>query len=223
MLLYWRISPQGRIKALKAQISQSQLALRTYKGADLRQMLRLSWQAISPAARQVLLVGAPTLVAVIPVLLLMAWLESSFTYRLPSPGSMVTITTMQTSPIARPLGWVPEEIVAQTLTNGQYIVRWPANGSIARLIDVTSQQDLLRLPIDRPIHTLRQVRWWDRFLHGSSGGYLPTGGPLSSVEIDLPARLLWPFGPPWLCSWHATFMLAMTVGALAAKFRFKIA
>ena len=223
MLLYWRISPQSRIRELKAQISQAQLALRTYDGANLRQMMHLSWQAVSPAARQVLLVGAPTLVAAIPVLLLMAWLESSYSYRLPNPENLVTVTTMQTPPIARPLGWVPAEIVAQTLPHGQYVVRWPANGSSARLIDVTSKLDLLGLPLDRPIRTFRQARWWHRFLEGSSGGYLPADGPLSTVEIDLPRRLIWPSGPPWLCSWHATFMLALTAGALAAKFRFKIA
>ena len=223
MLLYWRISPQGRIRELKAQIAQGHLALRSYKGTDLGQMMRLSGQAVSPAARQVLLVGGPTLVAAIPVVLLMAWLENSYSYRLPGAGSLMTITTIQTSSIARPLGWVPQETVSQALPNGQYVVRWPADGSSARLIDVSREQDLLRLPLDRPVHTVRQARWWHRFLYGSGGRYLPAGGALSSVELDLPTRLLWPAGPSWLCTWHATFMLAMTVGALAAKFRFKIA
>lgn len=223
MLLYWRISQQARIRALKAQISQNQLALRAYDGANLAQMMRLSWQAVSPAARQVLLVGAPTLVSAIPVLLMMAWLESSYSYRLPNPGDLVTITTTQKLPTTRPLGWVPAEIVSQTPSHGQYVIRWPAQGSVARLIDATSGQDLLRLPLDRPTHTLRQPRWWNRFLEGGKGGYLPPDAPLSSVEIDLPPRMIWPSGPPWLCSWHATFMLALSVGALAIKFSCKIA
>lgn len=223
MLLYRWISPQGRIKALKTEIAEAQRAVRSYDGADFKQMLRLSGRAVSLAGRQVLLVTAPTLLAAIPVVLLMAWLEWSYSHRLPSPGDPVALTTVPAAPTARPLGWVPAEAVSEALPNGKYVVRWPHDSSPVRLVDLASGLELLRLPLDRPTHTLRRARWWHRALEGSGGGYLPAHGPLSKVEVDLPHRSIWPSGPAWLRSWHATFMLALTAGALAAKFRFKIA
>lgn len=221
MLIYWRISPQGRIRALQAQISEAQRALRGYKGTDLGQMMRLCGQAVLPAVRQVLLVGGPTLLAATPVLLLMAWLDSSYSHRLPEAGSVVRVTVAPSAPAGGALGWVPADGVAETLSDGRYGVRWPAEGQGARLVDVASGRELFRLPLDRPIPAHRRARWWDGVLGG--GGILAADGPLSSVEIDLPGRLIWPGGPAWLCSWHATFMLALTVGALGVKFRFKIA
>jgi hypothetical protein len=224
MIIYWRISPQSRIAALKKDMSQAQRAIREYVGTNLNEICRLSWRAVSPAARQVLLVAGPTLVAVVPVVLLMAWLESSYSYRLPHAGDMVTITTTQASTLTvRPLRWVPTEIVSQILPQEQYVVRWPSEGETARLIDVTSERDLLLLPLERPIRTIGPPRWWHMLLDGGGGADLPAGAPLSSIVIDLPARKIWAIGPEWLRSWHATFMLGLTAGALGAKFRFKIA
>lgn len=215
MALYWLISPQERIRAIKTRMSETRRALRAYDGSDLGQMMRLSWEAICPAARQLLLVVAPAFLAAIPVLLLIAWLEFSYSYRLPAAGDLVKVTA--TSSTNRALGWMPRALVAQTLPDGQYIVRWPGSGVEGRLVESGSDRDLLRLPLERPIHTLGQARWWHRLLEGANGVYLPPDGPLSRVEIDLPARLIWPGGPAWLCSWQVTFMLCLGLGAFAVK------
>jgi hypothetical protein len=77
MLIYWRISPQKKLIALKEEIKGSRHALRAYTGTDGREVLRLAGRAISPALRQMLLILGPTLLAAAPVVLAMLVLGSS--------------------------------------------------------------------------------------------------------------------------------------------------
>lgn len=223
MILYWLISPQRRLAALKQEASEARRAHRAYEGTSFHEICRLSWRAISPALMQVGLGLGPTLVAAAPVVLMMAWLESSYSHRFPRAGEPVTITTTPASAMEQLVQWAPTQSAGQAMPEGQCIVQWPAGSETARLIDAASGQELLRLPLERPTPTIGQPRWWHWLLEGGSGDHLPAGGALTSVKIDLPARRLWAIGPAWLSSWHATFMLALTIGALAAKFRFKIA
>lgn len=83
MLIYWRLSPQKKLGELKQQISESQRALRAYDGTDVREILRLSRQTIAPAFKQLALVLGPTIVAAIPVVFVIWWLESDFSRRMP--------------------------------------------------------------------------------------------------------------------------------------------
>jgi uncharacterized membrane protein (DUF106 family) len=81
MLIYWRLSPQKKLGELKKQISESQRALRAYDGTDVREILRLSRQTIAPAFKQLAFVLGPTIVAAIPVIGVITWLESGWSHR----------------------------------------------------------------------------------------------------------------------------------------------
>jgi uncharacterized membrane protein (DUF106 family) len=78
MLIYRLISPQKRLAALKQQISESQRAMRAYEGTDFREVMRLCGRSIALALKQLGLVFGPTLIAALPVIWVMAWLETSF-------------------------------------------------------------------------------------------------------------------------------------------------
>ncbi|HEX8523194.1 MAG TPA: hypothetical protein VF669_13135 [Tepidisphaeraceae bacterium] len=77
MLIYWKISPQERLVALKGEMKDSRRALSAYAGTDVREVLRLAGRAIAPALRQLLLILAPTLLAAAPVIVTMILLRSS--------------------------------------------------------------------------------------------------------------------------------------------------
>lgn len=83
MLIYWWLSPQKKLGELKRQISESQRALRVYDGTDVREILRLSRQTIAPAFKQLAFVLGPTIVAAIPVVYVIWWLEADFAHRIP--------------------------------------------------------------------------------------------------------------------------------------------
>jgi hypothetical protein len=77
MLIYWWISPQRKLAVVKQQMVEARQKMRAYDGTDPKEMLRLSGQSIAPALKQLLLVLFPTLVAALPVILAIVWLESS--------------------------------------------------------------------------------------------------------------------------------------------------
>jgi len=79
MLIYWKLSPQKKLAQLKIELTNGRRAMNAYTGSDFREMMRLSRHTIAIALKQVLLVLGPTLVAAIPVIGAMAWID------LPSP------------------------------------------------------------------------------------------------------------------------------------------
>jgi hypothetical protein len=77
MLIYRWISPQKKLRELKQEMADARRAMRGYNGTDAREMLRLSGRAIAPAFRQLLLVLVPTIIAAVPVVLVVWWLAAT--------------------------------------------------------------------------------------------------------------------------------------------------
>jgi hypothetical protein len=78
MLIYWKLSPQRRLAALKHEIGDARRALRAHNGSDGRETLRLSGRAVSLSLRQLLLVAGPTVLAAAPVVLAMVCIGPAF-------------------------------------------------------------------------------------------------------------------------------------------------
>jgi hypothetical protein len=75
MLIYWKLSPQRRLAELKLAMAASRADMSGYDGTDLREVLRLSGRSIRLALVQCVLVLGPTLVAALPVIAAMAWID----------------------------------------------------------------------------------------------------------------------------------------------------
>ncbi len=223
MLVYWQTSPQSRILLLRQQISEAQRTLRAYTGTDVRVILKLSAETISPAFRQLLLVLGPSLVALLPVLLAVMWLESTHSHRLPGAGDLVAATISGASGSADATArWLPSAAVKEQPSGGRCIIRWPARDQMVTLVDATSGKELLRLPLQRPVHTVGRPRWWSPLLEGRDRVELPADARISSIDFDLPTRWVWSIGPQWMRTWHTPFMTALTVAVLVMKFTIKI-
>src|SRR4051812_11229176 len=126
MLIYWRLSSQQRIRKLREQISEAMRAQRAYTGTDPMHILKLSKQAIAPALKQVLLVLGPTLVGVLPVVLIMHWLQSTYGCRLPDAGEAIAVSIDGGSGSNRPtVSWSPTSVLKEFAPDGRHIIFWP--------------------------------------------------------------------------------------------------
>jgi hypothetical protein len=223
MLLYWLLSPRDRILGVKADIAQAQQALRAYKGTDPREILRLSGKSISAAIRQILLLLGPTLIATAPVLLVMAWLESTYNDRMPNAGDQITMTIHASGTAAPPaIQWVPFPAINQAPAPDHYRVTWPESGQTVEIVDSATNQRLLDLPLPLPLDAIGPRHWWSTMLEGGQSLHLPSNTKVSSIEFSLAPRRLWSVGPGWLGSWQTPFLLALSAAALGMKFALKI-
>lgn len=183
MLLYRVLSPQSRIKGTKAAAVDARRKLHSFDG-ELRSALPLMRESLTLALKQVWLVLPSTLVASLPVLTLLVWLDTTYGYSLPPAGvnPAVSVTPSEYSGI-----WVGDT------NGGQIEVRDPAG-------QVTAKVDLREA-----VPTIERRHWWN-LLIDNPAGYLADEGPVERISIDLPARDYLPFGPDWVRSWLTVFL-----------------
>jgi len=201
MGLYWRLSPQKMIVDLRQGIRRSQRALDAHQGS-LREAFPLMRYSFALALKQVVVILVPALVASLPLLFLLGWLYSAYGYRFADPYTASSITTVPARLDAR---WAsggvdPEHVIIVTDPTGRRVAR-------------------IRMAAPVPVVARRQ--WWN-ILFANPNGYLPAGGPVESVTVDLPAKTYLGAGPSWLRGWEAVFLAVLVVVSLLLKFVFRI-
>ena len=80
---------------------------------------------------------------------------------------------------------------------------------------------LLTLPMEAPVSTVHQRRWWNNLI-GNPAGYLPSPGDVDAVLLDLPGFEFQPYGPSWLRSWITLFFTVVVIASLSLKFRWRL-
>jgi hypothetical protein len=214
MALYAVLSPQRRLVAIKARISESQAVVEAYSG-DFRGALPLLKSQIGLSLRHVGLTLLPAVVGSLPVLFLIPWLALRFGWALPDPGTPVTVTA---SPAREDLSWQPP--LPALAGPGSWQVSWPHPGNSANL-RAADGTVLLTLPLSQPTPVLTKRRWW-HLLFGERAGYLPEDAPVESVELGLSRKTMIPGLPPWLAGWEAPFFGGMLLFSIAIKMRYRI-
>ncbi|MBI81811.1 MAG: hypothetical protein CMJ81_01315 [Planctomycetaceae bacterium] len=225
MLLYARISPQRRIAEVEAQAMAARKELRAYQGVETRMMLSLVRRSLALSLKQVGLTVGPTLLLTPPVLLMFAWMNQAYSYRLPDPQAVVQVTLRASEgaePVLPALQWEPASAVKRDAAGKTVAVNWPSvtEGETVVLINAVGEQQLL-LPLAHPRARVAKSGWW-HWLLASPVGYLPAESPLEAVELELPPRTLLSFGPEWMRGWLAAFTTALGTLALAIKIAFGI-
>jgi hypothetical protein len=188
LTLYRWLSPQRRIAAAKAAALDARRRLNAHDG-DLESALPLMRQSMKAALRHVGLVFPGALIASLPVLALLVWLDATYGYQLPRDRQ------------------TPSVSVEPASFNGQ----WQANGSIA--VRDQSGAEVARLALAEPITHIEKHQWWNAIV-GNPAGYLPEQGPIERVTIALPERQYLPVGPDWLRSWLTVALSALVVTSL---------
>lgn len=198
--LYWLLSPQRRM----AHIADEE---RRIKGRlqgdnlDMADGLAAAKELLRLALTRLGLVVLPVLLAAVPLLSLMSWLDTHYAYELPRPGQVANVK------------------VEPEVASGRWI---PAETPPAR-VEVLDGQGLVlqSLPIPVPVPVIEKRTWWN-VLIGNPLGYLPDDSPIDRINIELPANEYLSIGPDWARGWVAPFVTAMLVGSLILKFAFRI-
>jgi hypothetical protein len=190
VLLYRALSPQRRIAQAKARAQALRAQLDTYEG-EFAQALPLLRAQFGASLRHVGLVLPGTLLASLPVLTLLVWLDSAYAYRLPGVGEPAPVLSVS-----------PPHLAA----------RWQAEPPGVTVVD--GARTIAQLALTVPVTRVEQRAWWNALI-ANPVGYLPAGGVARRLEIGLPAQRYLDFGPPWLGSWLTVFLTVLAAVSLA--------
>ena len=191
LALYRWLSPQRRIAEAKVAAQEARRRLNAHDG-DLESALPLMRQSMKLALRHVGLVFPAALIASLPVLALLVWLDSAYGHQFPEDRQAPTIAVE------------PERFSGEWRPSG-------AGGAI-ELRDETGAE-VARLTVAQPVTRIEKRQWWN-FLVGNPAGYLPDDSPVEGVTIGLPERQYLPVGPDWLRSWLAVALSALVITSL---------
>jgi hypothetical protein len=188
LALYRLLSPQRRIAQAKAAALDARRRLNAHDG-DLDSALPLMRQSMQAALRHVGLVFPAAIVASLPVLALLVWLDGAYGYQLPQD----------------------RQAPAVSVEPATYSGQWQSNGSIE--VRDKAGAEIARLTLAQPVTHLEKRQWWNALI-GNPAGYLPDQGPIERVTIALPERQYLPVGPDWLRSWATVALTALVIASL---------
>ncbi len=188
LALYRLLSPQRRIAQAKAAALDARRRLNAHDG-DLESALPLMRQSMKAALRHVGLVFPAAIIASLPVLALLVWLDATYGYQLPQDRQ------------------APAVAVEPATYSGQ----WRPGGSIE--VRDQSGAEVARLTLAEPITHIEKRRWWN-VLVGNPAGYLPDQGQIDSITVALPERQYLPIGPDWLRSWATVALTVLVIASL---------
>jgi len=195
MELYRLLSPQKRIAQLKLALQRAQRRVIEFDG-DFAEGWPHIRRMLSFALRRVAIVLPATIIASLPVLVFIVWLDQQYGGSFPPPG----------------------EAVGVEVSDG-YSGRWVDDGlgatPRAEVRDAAGTP-IAEIPVTKPTPVIHKWRWWNTLI-GNPAGYLPDELPIEQVVIALPRQQILPVGPDWLRGWEVVFFAALTLFALAFK------
>lgn len=200
MLLYGWLSPQEQLEGIQRALAEARRRVSRAQGEDVREVGRLVKASVALAVRQFALVLVPTVLAAVPVLVAIAWLQAAYSHTLPSPGTPVTVEYRTPSGV--------EAVAASP-------VSWPAEAEPVTL-ESPGGDPLLTLPLEHPRARITRRSWWHD-VFANPAGYLPDDTRVRVVGLGLPERHILHFGPDWFRGWQPLFLAFLAVAAVAVK------
>ena len=189
--LYRLLSPQRRIAEAKAAALEARRRLNAHDG-DLESAFPLMRQSMKAALRHVGLVFPGALIASLPVLALLVWLDGAYGYRFPEDRQAPTIAVEPQS----------------------YSGEWRPSGAGGEIeLKDGAGTEVARVTLAQPVPRIEKRQWWNVLL-GNPAGYLPDSGPIEGVSIGLPEQQYLPVGPDWLRSWVTVALSVLVVASL---------
>ncbi|PRD45636.1 hypothetical protein C5748_00200 [Phyllobacterium phragmitis] len=195
MELYRLLSPQAQISRIKQDLLRVQQQLNDFDG-PFEEAWKYIRRMLSLASRRVLIVFPATLIASLPVLILIIWTDAHYGKSFPPPGQAIAVQI-----------------------GGDYRGRWvdTGNGAApkAEVMDAAGRQ-IAEVAVPKPIRTVHKLRWWN-ILIGNPAGYLPDDAPFDWVDFALPQQQFFSSGPEWLRGWEPIFFASLLFFAMTLK------
>jgi hypothetical protein len=214
MWLYVRFSSQEKLAQLKLKLIETRQSLAQYDN-DFKGALEITQQLLMLSLKQLGLVIGPTILASLPVLFLLLWLGTTYNYYLPTSGTLIEVKLLPSQ--VKPQ-WNPQ--ARKGLAEGQWQIMWSTAEQPLQLYDSTGQL-ITTFPWSQAIPILHKRQWWNFFI-GNPVGYIPKSADLEKIEIALPENKYLTFGPEWMQSSEAFFLLVMLLCSVAIKLVFRI-
>jgi len=195
--LYRLLSPQRRIAEAVADLRRARSALDRFDGA-FGDAMPLMGRMLRAAGRRLMLVAPAAVLASLPALALLVWLDGAYGARFPDPGEAVSVHA-QPAPLAAQL-------------------RESDDGSAVVEVVVIDEafQPVVRAAVPKPVSTL--YKWnWGNLLVGNPAGYLPPEAPVDRIDIEFPRIQVLKVGPSWLHGWEASFFAMFLAFAVVAR------
>ncbi len=190
LLLYKWLSPQAKIAATKKRVTEMRRRMLDHDGDDLASAMPLIRAQLTVAFRHLGLVLPATLIASLPALTLMIWLDTSYARALPDGAPTIEV--------------VPPDLEGS----------WRTEADIPRItVRERTGNPVADIAVEKPIPQIEKRHWWNVLL-GNPAGYLPDQGPVERVTVHLPERAYLPFGPDWARSWMALFVPVFFITSL---------
>ena len=191
LTIYRLLSPQSRIAETKRAAAEARRRLQRHDG-DLETALPLMRRSIGLSLLQTGLVLPAAVVASLPVLALLVWMDGAYGHAFPGPTHAPLVVAEPGNYAAR---WLPEQ------PGGRVEISDPAGTEVAEV------------NVAKPVTRIEKRHWWNVIV-GNPVGYLPDSGPIDGISIALPERQYLSVGPDWLRSWATIALSALFVASI---------
>lgn len=208
MVVYRLFSDQERIGALKAQQKIQQKHIAEFDG-EFTELMPLVRHTLALGFRQLGLALGPALLATVPVLFIVIWVASEFSYQTPAAGSEVFLSV---EPASSDIHWSSSTEVR--IHDDGWVINWPSKGQSLTMRD--DRQPLLVLPLEHDIPIIHKKRWWN-LLMANPLGYLPKDGKTEVIHINLPVTVIIGTGPGWMRGWMFSFFMTFLLSSIVFK------
>jgi hypothetical protein len=214
MLLYRWISPQRKLARLKSDTTIARRQIVVFDG-ELSGLWPVVRQSLVLSLRQILNIAIPAIVASLPLLACLVWLQSAYGLRAPAPGEPVRL---EVAPSSESIRAVPGSALDRD--GDSWRVRWPEAGTTVQLLD---RDDTLLVAVgESPVSPVVEPRRWWNALLGNPMGYLPSETAIDRLQFGFAPQELIASGPAWIRGWEAPFFLSLFVLSILIKVLFRI-
>ncbi|WP_339777724.1 hypothetical protein [uncultured Thalassospira sp.] len=209
MVLYALLSPQNRIKKVKSDVATSRQAMADDDGEDFASGMKLAKAQLGHSLKLVGVIVVPAIVASLPALALLVWLDGQYGYTCPAPGTPTTISASPENAHVEQIGTAPLS----------------SNGGACPIVRVSTTTDTgtsdIVVPLQAAVPVIGHHQWWNTLI-GNPAGYLPENTPIQQIRFDLPTQEIIPIGPDWARGWELTFFVMLILVSVAIKKGFRI-
>lgn len=215
MGLYRLVSPQRKIATLRMEAAAARQQLATFDG-EFEQLMPMVRRSLLLSMRQIGWIFFPALLASLPLVASLLWLDSAYSFQAPFAGQQIALTALPEGAIVRA---EPEAGLGQGPTG--LLLTWPHDAESVMLFDEHGTS-IAALVAGRPGANIIEPRLWWNSIIGNPMGYLPEGSPVTRLQFAFQELQVIGAEPAWYTGWEAAFFATLIALSLLIKVVFRI-
>lgn len=210
MLVYRKLSAQNVLSDLKEQINDLKKEMKSVDSSS-KEYRTIVGQSLKLSMKRLKVSLTPALLASLPILLVLPFLDYEYGYSKPSPGTPVALLSDQAQELNVDKGRLFEK---------GWVFNWPGNEEAITVND-NSGNELMVITKDSHSGVASKSNL-TQFLFGAPAGRLPQDAIVEQLTIAPLAQDLLIKNITMPYQWTGTFFFALIMSSLAMKFGLKI-